>query len=59
MGRDPATTDLPAIMSIEIIWLSLNFNSFREFTVMELRNLGNNLGLFNTNMMLNVFCILY
>ena len=57
-GRDPAATDLPAVISIEIARPSFNFNSFPEFTVMELRNFGNNFGLLNAHLMLGLFHML-
>ena len=57
-GRDPTSTDLPAVISVEIVRRSFNFNSFPEFTMMELSNLGNNLGLLNTNLMLGLLYML-
>lgn len=35
-GRDPATIDLPGVISIEIVRHFFNFNCLVEFTVMEL-----------------------
>ena len=51
-GQDPASADFPTIVSIEIARSLFNLQSFLEFSMMEMRNLSNNTGFFDTNLML-------
>lgn len=44
-------------MSIEIARPFLNFYSFPKFPVMEMHNIGNHTGLFNTYMMFSLLCV--
>jgi len=57
-GRDPTATNLLAVIFIEIVRPSFNLNSFPKFMMMELSNVGNNLGLLYTNLMFGLFRML-
>ena len=57
-GRDPTSTDLPTVILVEIVRPSFNFNSLPEFTMMELSNLGHDLGLLYTDLMLGLIHML-
>lgn len=55
---DPATTNLPAVLSIKIARPFFNFKGFPKFSVMELRNSSNNTGLLNTDVMFGFLLML-
>ena len=58
-GWDPATTDLPVILSIEIVRPFFNLKGFPKFLMMELRHSSNHTSLLDAGMMitfLHMFC---
>ena len=55
---NPAPTDFPTIISIEIARPLLNLNSFPQFTMVKLSDFGNKLGVLNTHLMLGIFHML-
>lgn len=56
---DLTSANLLAVISVEIARPSFNFNYLPKFMVMKRRNLSNNMGLFNTYMMLSLLCMFF
>lgn len=50
-GWDPTTTNLPAVIPIEIHSSFLDLKGFPKFTMVKLHNSHDNLSLFDTDMM--------
>lgn len=58
-GRNPITTNFTSIISIQFTRPSLNFNDLPKLTVMKMINLGNDLGLFYTNVVFYLLIMFY